>query len=278
MSSVTSRSTGGPPGYANVTLSKCTSIGPRGSVCPSGPGSTRSAGVSRIPITRRHPAMAFCASVRIWVPICTGPTNSDTRNANASTLPAVISPAKPSQMPTTSTPAFARPAETPAQRERERGEALRAGAGRLVPRDRLVDPALGARLDRVRPDDGGPHDRLGDRRQQQADLAPYGAVGVGQLALEVPQRQEQRREADPDDDRELPAVDRHDHGGDEHLPDADHEEKPAEHQELADLVHVAGHPGDQRAPALGVLRQQRQVVHVPEGLDPQRGEARARRS
>jgi hypothetical protein len=113
MSIVTSRSTSGPAGYAKLTLSKCTSMGPRGSVCPSGPGSTRSAGVSRMPITRRHPAMAFCASVRIWVPICTGPTNSDTRNAKASTLPAVISPAKPSQMPTTSTPAFARPAETP---------------------------------------------------------------------------------------------------------------------------------------------------------------------
>ena len=58
---------------------------------PSGPGSTRSAGVSRMPITRRQPAIAFWASVRIWVPICTGPTNSVTRNANASTLPAVMS-------------------------------------------------------------------------------------------------------------------------------------------------------------------------------------------
>jgi hypothetical protein len=69
-----------------------TSIGPRGSTDPSGPGSTRSAGVSRMPITRRQPAMAFCASVRIWVPIWTGITNSVTRKANASTSPAVISP------------------------------------------------------------------------------------------------------------------------------------------------------------------------------------------
>ena len=88
-------------------------LAPRGSDLPAGPGSSRSAGVSRMPITRRHPAMAFCASVSTWVPICTGPTNSVTRNAKASTWPEVISPARPSQMPTISTPALASPAETP---------------------------------------------------------------------------------------------------------------------------------------------------------------------
>ena len=62
---------------------------------------------------RRQPAIASWASVRIWVPICTGPTNSVTRNANASTSPAVMSPARPSQMPTISTPALASPAEIP---------------------------------------------------------------------------------------------------------------------------------------------------------------------
>ena len=71
-----------------------------------------------MPITRRQPAIAFWASVRIWVPICTGPTNRVTRNAKASTSPAVILPphrptAGPSQMPTISTPALARPAEIP---------------------------------------------------------------------------------------------------------------------------------------------------------------------
>ncbi len=66
-----------------------------------------------MPITRRQPAMAFCASVRIWVPNCTGPTNRDTRNANASTSPDVMSPAKPSSTPITITPALASPAETP---------------------------------------------------------------------------------------------------------------------------------------------------------------------
>ena len=43
-------------------------------------------------MTRRQPAIAFCASVRIWVPIWTGPTKRVTRNAKASTSPAVIRP------------------------------------------------------------------------------------------------------------------------------------------------------------------------------------------
>ena len=64
-------------------------------------------------MTRRQPTIAFWASVRIWVPIWTGPTNRVTRNAKASTLPAVMSPAKPRSTPTTSTPALARPAEMP---------------------------------------------------------------------------------------------------------------------------------------------------------------------
>ena len=41
-------------------------------------------------MTRRQPAMAFWASVRIWVPICTGPTKSVTRNAKAITSPEVM--------------------------------------------------------------------------------------------------------------------------------------------------------------------------------------------
>ena len=103
-------------GVGEGDVAKRTSIGPRGSTAPSGPGSTRSAGVSRMPITRRQPAIAFWASVRIWVPICTGPTKSVTRKAKASTLPAVRSwPSRRRQptMPTTSTPALASPAEMP---------------------------------------------------------------------------------------------------------------------------------------------------------------------
>ena len=69
--------------------------------------------MSRMPTTRRQPAIAFWASVMIWVPVCTGPTNRVTRNAKASTSPAVMSPAKPSRMPITRTPALASPAEMP---------------------------------------------------------------------------------------------------------------------------------------------------------------------
>ena len=69
--------------------------------------------MSRIPITRRQLAMAFWASVSTWVPIWTGPTNRETRNANASTRPALMFPSTPSSTPKISTPALASPAETP---------------------------------------------------------------------------------------------------------------------------------------------------------------------
>ena len=176
-------------------------------------------------------------------------------------------------MPTISTPALARPAETP---PRENENAVKPWARVLAAWCASIAVSirvLGALLDGVRADDRGADDRLGDRRQHHADLAAYDAVGVGEPALEVAQRQEQRQEADPDHDRQLPAVEQHHHGRDQHLADADDEDDAAEDQELADLVDVAGDPRDQRAAALGVLGQQRQVVDVPERLDPQRGQA-----
>ena len=127
------------------------------------PGSTRSAGVSRMPMTRRQLAMAFWASVRIWVPICTGPTNSETRNAKASTWPAVMSPAKPSQTPIIDHAGVGQAGREAAEGERDDGEALRAGVGLLVLLDRGVDARLGAVLDGVGADHGGADDRLGDR-------------------------------------------------------------------------------------------------------------------
>ena len=82
---------------------------------PPGAGSDTSAGVSSSPITRRQDATAFCASVSTWVAIWTGPTTSDTRNANATTVPMLICPATPSHTPTTTTPALARPPAMPAE-------------------------------------------------------------------------------------------------------------------------------------------------------------------
>ena len=155
------------------------------------------------------------------------------------------------------------------QGERERGQPLGAGAGLLVAVDRGVDAYLGAVLDRVGADHGRAHDGLADRAEHDADLAPYDAVGLGQPALEVAQAQEQRQEADPDHQGQLPGVERHHHGGDQDLADADDRDHAAEDQELADLVDVGGDPGDQRAAPLGVLGEQRQVVDVPERLDPQ---------
>ena len=74
-----------------------------------------------------------------------------------------------------------------------------------------------------------------------ADLVAYDGVGGRQLLLEPPDREEQRGERQPDHQRELPAVDDHHDGRDQDLPDADDEQQAAEHQELADLVDVAGH-------------------------------------
>ena len=160
-----------------------------------------------------------------------------------------------------------------AERERERGEALGPRRCRLVGGDGRVDALLGPRLDRVGAHHRGTDHGLGDGGEQRADLASYGRVGGRQLALEVAQAEEERREADPHDQRQLPAVDHHQHGRDQDLADADDEQQTAEHQELTDLVDVTGHAGHQRAAALGVLGQQRQVVDVAERLDPQGGEA-----
>ena len=146
------------------------------------------------------------------------------------------------------------------------------GVGVLPVLDGGVDARLGAVLDAVGADDGGADDRLGDGAEQHADLVAYDGVGGRQLLLEPADREEQRGERQPDHQRELPAVEDHQHGRDQHLADADDEDQAAEDEELADLVDVAGHAGDQCAAALGVLGQQREVVHVAERLGAQRRE------
>jgi hypothetical protein len=102
---------------------------------------------------------------------------------------------------------------------------------------------------------------------------PYDGVGGRELLLEPPDGEEERREAEPHDCCQLPAVDEHQHGRDEHLADADHEDQAAEHQELADLVDVGGDAGDECSSALGVLGEEGQVVDVAEGAGAQRRQA-----
>ena len=70
-------------------------------------GSRTSGSVSITSSTRRKPASAFCASLRTSLAVCTGATNSVTRNRNATSVPAEISPARPSSTPTTTTAALA---------------------------------------------------------------------------------------------------------------------------------------------------------------------------
>ena len=224
-------------------------------------------------MTRRQLAMAFCASVRTWVPICTGPTNNVTRNAKASTRPGVMSEVKPSRMPMTMTPGVGEAGRETAQRERRDGVGLGVGVGPLPVDDRVVDAGLGAVLDAVRAHDGGTHDRLGDRAEQDPHLVADDGVGRGELLLEPADREEQRGEGQPDHRGELPAVEQHQDRRDQHLADAHDEDQSAEDEELADLVDVGGHPRHQGAATLGVLRQQRQVVDVAERLGAERGEA-----
>ena len=159
-----------------------------------------------------------------------------------------------------------------AEGERGDGVGLGVGVGVLPVLDRGVDAGLGAVLDAVGADHRGADDRLGDRAEQHADLVAYDGVGGRELLLEPADRQEERREAEPHDRGELPAVDQHQHGRDEHLPDADDEDQATEDEELAHLVDVGGDARDQGATALGVLREQRQVVDVAEGLGAQRGQ------
>ena len=111
------------------------------------------------------------------MPICTGPTKSVTRNANASTLPAVRSWPKPP--PSADLDAddqhrgVGQPGRDAAEGERDDREPLGAGAGRLVLVDRLVDPLLGAVLDRRRT--ARPRRRRPARRSPRASRRPGAA-------------------------------------------------------------------------------------------------------
>ena len=178
-------------------------------------------------------------------------------------------------------PAFASPAETPPRRERERDRA--PGRGSLaswcaVDRASSIRCWVRASIAYARTV-AAPTTGSETAPSMSPDPLAHHAVRRGEPPLEEPERGEQRQEADPDHDRQLPAsrsaittVATDD------LADADDRDDAAEDcRNWRDLVDVAGDPGDQRAAALGVLGEQRQVVHVPERLDPQRRPARARR-
>ena len=97
------------------------------------PASTTSTGVSRTPSTRRHPATAFCSSLRISVAICTGPVKSWTRKRKASSRPTDISPAMPRYVPATTTSARTRLAtSTPLENTRATRFCARTIAARVA--------------------------------------------------------------------------------------------------------------------------------------------------
>ncbi len=141
-----------------------------------------------------------------------------------------------------------------------------------MPVDGRVDPRGGAVLNAIGADDRSGHDTLRDRAEHLADTPAYDVEGLAAPPVGVSQRDGQRDEDDHDDERQLPAVVGHHRQRDEQLTGVDDEEQTAELHELADGVDVGGDARDQRTSALSGLVQHREVVHVPEGAHPQRGQ------
>ena len=152
----------------------------------------------------------------------------------------------------------------------------RPGAHRrpAVVLDGLVEAALAAVLDAVGTHHGGADDRLGHHPEQITDPFAHDAVGDGQPALEPPRAEHERHEHREHDQRQAPGVDEHHDRGHGELARGGDQVQPGPLHEAADLVDVAGDPGDQRATLLARLVQHRQVVDVAERPHPQRRQRR----
>ena len=136
-----------------------------------------SGSVSRTSSTRRNPATAFCASLSTSLAVCTGATNSVTRNRKAISVPAEISPAEPEQDADDDDRGVGHGGDELAGDEDRGGHLLGVDRRAVVPVDGGVDAgrrpgadAVGAH--RRRADDG-----LGDRAEHVADPLADDAVG-----------------------------------------------------------------------------------------------------
>ena len=135
------------------------------------PGRPRPARVSSTSSTRRQPATAFCASLSTSVAICTGWTNSATRNRNAVSWPTREPPPTPSSTPTTTTAASASPAASSPSENADHAGRQGAGAGPAgCPRWRASSRCRGAAGHAVRPDHLAPRRR--SRRPRRAARRP----------------------------------------------------------------------------------------------------------
>ena len=130
------------------------------------PGRRRRPAVSSTPSTRRQPATAFCASLSTSVPTWTGPTNSVTRNRNATSWPSVMSPSIAEQHADHDDRrrSRARRSTSPVENVSATIFCARVAACRCA-LDRGVDALGGAVLDAVRADDRRADDRLGRPRR-----------------------------------------------------------------------------------------------------------------
>src|SRR5207344_3568380 len=132
--------------------------------------------------------------------------------------------------------------------------------------DCAIETARRPVLDRVGTDHLRTDDGLGYRAEHVTDPLANCGVCAGETALEVSQQQEERNEHEPDEQGELPRIDRHDGGSHDELTDADHEEQPGPLHEGRDRVDITGDSGHERSAPLCRLMQDREIVYVAEGL------------
>ncbi len=124
---------------------------------------------------------------------------------------------------------------------------------------------------------GSAHDRLGDRGQQVGHPLANDVVAGGHPVLHRVEDGNHRGHGDDRDEREAPVVDGHDPGDGDEDGRVDEPGHATPRQELAQLLHVAGDSGDQRAAPLVGLGGQAQPVDVAKGPGAESAERRLTR-
>ncbi len=112
-------------------------------------------------------------------------------------------------------------------------------------------------------------DRLAHHSQRVGHPVSHPVVAAPQHPLEPQEDHCVGGDADEDDERQAPLIGRHHRQGHGHLGAVDEEHDPAPLHELLERREVAGDPGDQRPPPLGLHVEDRPAHQVGEDLHPQ---------